>query len=164
LTAGLTAGVQSRNSSLAPSWSENSFREPYQTSWFTLLSLRFPIWDAGSDRLKLKEASEAVRIARLQLALTERDFAAEKILLNDERKRLEERIQLANRLNLLERKSFNLVATDYREGRAGYLDWTRASESLQNSVRAQIELASDWAKLWIKMKALKGEMAYELCD
>jgi outer membrane protein TolC len=164
LTAGLTAGVQSRNSSLAPSWSENSLREPYQTSWFTLLSLRYPIWDAGSDRLKLKEASEAVRIARLQMALTERGFAAEKILLNDERRRLEERIQLANRLNLLERKSFNLVATDYREGRAGYLDWIGASESLQNSVRAQIELASDWAKLWIKVKALKGEMADELCD
>ncbi len=164
LTAGLAAGVQSRNSSLAPSWSESSFREPYQSSWFTVLSFRYPIWDAGSDRLKLKEASEAVRIARLELALAERSFSAAKVLLADERKRLEERIQLANRLNLLERKSFNLVATDYREGRAGYLDWIGASQSLQNSVRAQIELASDWAKLWIKIKALKGEMADELCD
>lgn len=164
LTAGLTAGVQSRNSNLAPAWSESSLREPYETSWFTLLSFRYPIWDAGSDRLKLKEASEAVRIARLQLALAERDFFARKVLLEDERKRLEERIQLANRLNLLERKSFSLVATDYREGRAGYLDWIGASESLQNSVRAQIELASDWAKLWIKVKALKGEMADELCN
>lgn len=164
LTAGLSAGVESRNSRLAPSWSEASFREPYQTSWFTLLSLRYPIWDAGSDRLKLQEASEAVRVARLSLALSERDFSSRKILLADEKKRLEERIQLANRLNLLERKSFNLVATDYREGRAGYLDWIGASESLQNSVRAQIELASDWAKLWIKIKMLKGEMADEICD
>lgn len=163
-TAGLTAGVQSRNSSLAPSWSESSFREPYQTSWFTLLSFRYPIFDAGSDRLKIQGASEEVRVARLDLALSERDFASRKALLADEKKRLEERIQLANRLNLLERKSFNLVATDYREGRAGYLDWIGASESLQNSVQAQIELASDWAKLWMKIKVLKGEMADEICD
>jgi outer membrane protein TolC len=164
LTAALTAGLQSRNSNLGPSWSENSFREPYQTAWFTLLSFRYPIWDAGSDRLKLQEASEAVRVAKLELALSERDFASKKLLLADEKKRLEERIQLANRLNLLERKSFSLVATDYREGRAGYLDWIGASDSLQNSVRAQIELASDWARLWIKVKVLKGEMADELCD
>lgn len=164
LTAGLSAGLESRNSDLAPSWSQSSFREPYQTSWFTLLSFRYPLWDAGSDRLKLQEASEAVRVARLSLALSERDFSSRKALLADEKMRLEERIQLANRLNLLERKSFNLVATDYREGRAGYLDWIGASESLQNSVRAQIELAGDWARLWIKIKMLKGEMADELCD
>jgi outer membrane protein TolC len=164
LTAGLSAAIESRNSDLAPRWSQASIREPYQTSWFTLLSFRYPIWDAGSDRLKLQEASEAVRVARLSLALSERDFSSRKALLEDEKKRLEERIQLANRLNLLERKSFNLVATDYREGRAGYLDWIGASESLQNSVRAQIELAGDWARLWIKIKMLKGEMADEICD
>ncbi len=164
LTASLLTGYQNRNSNLAPSWSESSVREPFQSSWYSLISLRYPIWDGGSDRLKRQEAGEAVRIARLELAKAEREFLSQKNLLIDEQRRLEERIQLANRLNLLERKSFALVATDYREGRAGYLDWIGASESLQNSVQAQIDLASSWAKLWLKIKMLKGEMADEVCD
>lgn len=163
-TASLLAGAQNRNSSLAPAWSEASVREPFQSSWFSVLSLKYPLWDGGSDRLKRQEASQNVHVASLERAKAERDFESKKKLLVDEVARLESRIQLANRLNLLERKSFELVATDYREGRAGYLDWIGASESLQNSVRAQIELAVEWAKLWMKIKTLKGEMAGELCD
>lgn len=164
LTFGLTSGLESLNSSLAPAWSLDSAREPFQSSWFVLLSLSYPLWDNGADALKRFESNEAERVSRLTAAQAAREFEATKSLLLDEQTRLEERIRLANRLRELEMRSFQLVAADYREGRAGYLDWIGASQSLQESVRAQIELASEWAKLWMKVKRLKGEMAGGLCE
>lgn len=164
LTFGLTSGLESLNSSLAPAWSLDSAKEPFQSSWFVLLSLKYPLWDNGADTLKRFESNEAERVSRLTAAQAAREFEATKSLLLDEQTRLEERIRLANRLRELEMRSFQLVAADYREGRAGYLDWIGASQSLQESVRAQIELASEWAKLWMKVKRLKGEMAGGLCE
>lgn len=164
LTLGMSSGLESTNSNLAPAWSLESAREPFQSSWFLLLQLRYPLWDNGADSLKLLEANQNEHVARLAAAQAAREFEATKGLLQDEKARLEERIRLANRLRELELRSFQLVASDYREGRAGYLDWIGASQSLQESVRAQIELSSEWAKLWMKVKRLKGEMAGGLCD
>lgn len=164
LTFGLSSGLESTNSNLAPAWSLDSAREPFQSSWFVLLSLKYPLWDNGADSLKRLEASESERVSRLEAAQAAREFESTKVLLLDEQTRLEERIRLANRLRELELRSFQLVAADYREGRAGYLDWIGASQSLQESVRAQIDLASEWAKLWMKVKRLKGEMAGGLCE
>lgn len=164
LTLGMRSGLESTNSNLAPGWSIESAREPFQNSWFFLFQLRYPIWDNGSDSLKRLEANQDEHVARLVAAQAAREFEATKHLLQDEKARLEERLRLANRLRDLEQRSFQLVASDYREGRAGYLDWISASQSLQESVRAQIELSSEWAKLWMKVKQLKGEMAGGLCE
>lgn len=164
LTFGLSSGLESTNSNLAPAWSLSAVREPFQSSWFVLLQLKYPLWDNGADSLRRFETNENERVSRLSAAQAKRDFESAKLLLQDEKTRLEERIRLANRLRELELRSFQLVAADYREGRAGYLDWIGASQSLQESVRAQIELASEWAKLWMKVKRLKGEMAGGLCE
>ena len=55
------------------------------------------------------------------------------------------------------------MALDYREGRSGYLEWISANQSLQGAVKAQIELASDWARYWMRVQQLRGDLANEVC-
>jgi outer membrane protein TolC len=164
LTLGLSSGLETMNSRFGAEGASNFVRESLKSSWFLQAQVRYPLWDNGADSLKLKEASEAQRVAQLTMDQATREFESGKDLFRDEKSRLEERIRLAERLRELELKSFQLVATEYREGRAGYLDWIGASQSLQESIRVQIDLAKEWAKLWFKVKRLKGELARGLCE
>jgi outer membrane protein TolC len=127
------------------------------------VNFSLPILDWGTDALQRREAIEAKVVAEREWREAERQFAAERELIVDEGERLKERRQLAQRLFDLERKSFQQIMVDYREGRTTYLDWLSASQNLRAAVQSQIELANEWAKYWLRVQSFRGELADEVC-
>ena len=163
LVTSLQATYAMQNSDIAPDWSRDSVGRPWSSTWFAGLTLKYPLWDNGVDALTRRESAQAETDASVELRQADRDFQAKKRLLADEYTRLSERRTLAERLVALERQSFEQVALDYREGRSGYLEWISANQSLQGAVKAQIELASDWARYWMRVQQLRGDLANEVC-
>ncbi len=127
------------------------------------VNFSLPILDWGSDALQRREAIEAKSVAEREWQEAERSFIAERDLLIDEGERLRERRKLAQRLYELERKSFQQIVVDYREGRTTYLDWLSASQTLRASVQSQIELANEWARHWLRVQSFRGDLAHEIC-
>lgn len=164
LTTNFIASYQSTNTSLAPTWSEDSLRRSWGTGWFVGLGFKLPLWDNGADALARADAGRERDVAESRRHQAERQFATEKTTLENERQRLLKRRQWAERLYGLEQKSFQQTALDYREGRVGYLDWLNASQNLQGALKSLIDLASEWAKLHVRTKQFRGELANGLCD
>lgn len=163
LVTSLQATYSMQNSEVAPDWSSESVGRPWSSTWFAGLTLKYPLWDNGADSLTRRESIQAESDAAVELRQADRDFQAKKRILADEFARLSERRMIAERLVALERQSFEQVARDYREGRSGYLEWISANQSLQSAVKAQIELASDWARYWMRVQQLRGDLADEVC-
>lgn len=165
---GFTTSLQGQytyqNSTLAPAWSSASLRNPWNTNWSLMLNFSYPLWDNGADSLARRDALRGKTVAQVELEKAEREFVSTLELFADQRRRVEERRLLADKLYALEKTTFAQVATDYREGRLGYLEWLNSSQSLQSAVSSQIESAVEWARLWIRSAQLKGELAHDFCD
>lgn len=142
---------------------ESSLSSDQTRSMSASVNFSMPILDWGTDALQRREAIEAKAVAEREWREAERQFAAERDLIHDEGERLKERRQLAQRLFDLERKSFQQIMVDYREGRTTYLDWLSASQNLRAAVQSQIELANEWAKYWLRVQSFRGELADEVC-
>lgn len=165
---GLVTSLQGQyayqNSTLAPGWNSDSFREPWNSNWSLFLNLRYPLWDNGADALTRRTSTVADRVAQVRLEQARRNFQATIQLFNDQRARVEERRRIADRLFALEQRTFQQVELDYREGRTGYLEWLNANQSLQSAVSSQIDASVEWARLWILSATLKGELANDFCN
>lgn len=164
LVTSLVGQYSYQNSTLAPEWSADSFREPWTSNWSLFLNLRYPLWDNGADQLARRTSAVNERVAEVRLDKARREFTATLKLFADQRQRVEERRRLADRLYELEKRTFQQVELDYREGRTGYLEWLNANQSLQSAVSSQIDAAIEWARLWILSAALKGELAHDFCQ
>lgn len=164
LVTSLQGQYSYQNSTLAPAWDADSFREPWVANWSLFLNFRFPLWDNGADALTRRQSAVEERVAQVRLDKARRDFRAALALFADQRARVEERRRLADRLFLLEQRTFQQVELDYREGRTGYLEWLNANQSLQSAVSSQIDASIEWARLWILSATLKGELAHDFCN
>ena len=127
------------------------------------LNFSMPILDWGAEDLQRREALESKMVAEKEWREAQRSFISERDLLIDEGERLRERRAMALRLFDLERRSFQQIVADYREGRTTYLDWLSASQTLRASVQAQIELSNEWARHWIRVESFRGDLADEIC-
>lgn len=133
------------------SWSDND-----STQWSVLLNLKFNIIDWGvrnrniqTTRLAQDTAQQSLRAA---LYRAEKDLERFKV----EAQRSSEGYRLAKELLKMEEDTFRLLESDYRSGRASYLELTTGLSNLLDAQSRGQEADYNQASLYLRWKYYKG--------
>lgn len=133
----LTAGISYSNSDYLGG--SDDFEGAGQTSWNTLLTLKYNLWDWGTRRRDVSVA----RLARdssnsaldIQLNSLESELAKLVVDLNQEK----ENYKLNQELVKLENDNYKSIEREYRNGQVAFLDLVSAVENLTKAKQSLIQ-------------------------
>lgn len=133
-------------------------------SWNALATVRWNLWDWGTRRRDIAVAENNKEIAFNQVALNLYARRAEVEQMMLELKRVSEYLRVNRELLKLERQSYGLVESEYRNGKADYLELVTALSNLASARLSSVSAVSSLKKSLFQYQYYQGTLYGELAS